>query len=99
MKIDAAMVDNLAHLARLQFSDDEKESLQKDLQSMIAFVEKLNEIDTTGVEPLLHMSSEVNVLRDDEIKNSVTHEEALLNAPVQDDKFFKVPKVIKAPRQ
>lgn len=93
------MIDNLAHLARLQFSDDEKESLQKDLQSMIAFVEKLNEIDTTGVEPLLHMSSEINVLREDEVKNSITHEEALLNAPVQDDEFFKVPKVIKAPGQ
>lgn len=92
------MIDNLAHLARLQFSDDEKEGLQKDLQSMIAFVEKLNEIDTTGVEPLLHMSSEINVLREDEVKNSITHEEALLNAPVQDDEFFKVPKVIKAPR-
>lgn len=92
------MIDNLAHLARLQFSDDEKAGLQKDLQSMIAFVEKLNEIDTTGVEPLLHMSSEINVLREDEVKNSITHEEALLNAPVQDDEFFKVPKVIKAPR-
>lgn len=91
------MIDNLAHLARLQFSDDEKAGLQKDLQSMIAFVEKLNEIDTTGVEPLLHMSSEINVLREDEVKNSITHEEALLNAPVQDDEFFKVPKVIKAP--
>jgi aspartyl-tRNA(Asn)/glutamyl-tRNA(Gln) amidotransferase subunit C len=98
MKVDNAMIDNLAHLARLQFSDDEKAGLQKDLQSMIAFVEKLNEIDTTGVEPLLHMSSEINVLREDEVKNSITHEEALLNAPVQDDEFFKVPKVIKAPR-
>jgi len=89
------MIDNLAHLARLQFSDDEKAALQKDLQSMIAFVEKLNEIDTTGVEPLLHMSSNINVLRNDEVKNSITHEEALLNAPVKDDTFFKVPKVIK----
>lgn len=92
------MIDNLAHLARLQFSDEEKEELQKDLQSMIAFVEKLNEIDTTGVQPLLHMSSQVNVLRDDEVKNSITHEDALLNAPVKDETFFKVPKVIKAPR-
>lgn len=89
------MIDNLAHLARLQFSDEEKAELQKDLQSMIAFVEKLNEIDTTGVEPLLHMSGNINVLRNDEVKNCITHEEALLNAPVKDDTFFKVPKVIK----
>lgn len=97
MTVDNALIDNLAHLARLQFSDDEKEELKKDLQSMIAFVEKLNEIDTTGVQPLLHMSSGINVLREDEVKNSITHEEALLNAPVKDEVFFKVPKVIKAP--
>ncbi|HWB26615.1 MAG TPA: Asp-tRNA(Asn)/Glu-tRNA(Gln) amidotransferase subunit GatC [Chitinophagaceae bacterium] len=95
MKVDNAMIDNLAHLARLEFSDEEKAELQKDLQSMIAFVEKLNEIDTTGVKPLLHMSSEINVLREDEVKNSITHEEALLNAPVPDKVYFKVPKVIK----
>ncbi len=97
MKVNNALVDNLAHLARLEFSEEEKMELQKDLESMIAFVEKLNEIDTTGVPPLLHMSSEINVLRNDEIKNSITHEEALLNAPVPDEVFFKVPKVIKAP--
>ena len=98
MTVDSAMVDNLAHLARLEFNEEEKAELQKDLQSMIAFVEKLNEIDTTGVAPLLHMSSEINVFREDEINNSITHEEALLNAPVKDEVFFKVPKVIKAPR-
>jgi len=68
MKVDTALIDNLAHLARLEFNDEEKAELQKDLQSMIAFVEKLNEVDTTGVKPLLHMSSEINVLRNDEIK-------------------------------
>ena len=98
MMVNNALIDNLAHLARLQFSEDEKAELQKDLQSMIAFVEKLNEIDTTGVQPLLHMSSEINVLRSDEVKNSITHEDALLNAPVPDEVFFKAPKVIKAPR-
>ncbi len=97
MTVNNALIDNLAHLARLQFSDEEKEELKNDLQSMIAFVEKLNEIDTTGVPPLLHMSNSVNVLREDEIKNSITHEDALLNAPVKDEVFFKVPKVIKAP--
>jgi len=95
MKVDDALIENLAHLARLQFSQEEKAGLKEDLQSMIAFVEKLNEVDTAGVKPMLHMSSEVNVFREDEIKGSVTREEALLNAPVADGTFFKVPKVIK----
>jgi aspartyl-tRNA(Asn)/glutamyl-tRNA(Gln) amidotransferase subunit C len=95
MKVDDALVENLAHLARLDFSGEEKAALQKDLQSMIAFVEKLNEVDTTGIKPMLHMSSEVNVFREDEVKGSVTRQEALLNAPVTDNEFFKVPKVIK----
>jgi len=62
---------------------------------MIAFVEKLNELDLNDVEPLLHMSDRINVLREDEIKGSVDRETALKNAPLHDDKFFKVPKVIK----
>jgi len=58
-------------------------------------VEKLNELDTTGVEPLLHMSDEINVLRQDEIKGSISREDALKNAPLHDEQFFKVPKVIR----
>lgn len=94
MTVDNALIENLAHLARLEFSEEEKTGLQKDLQSMIAFVEKLNEIDTTGVKPTLHMSNAVNVFREDEVKGSVTREEALKNAPVAHDEFFKVIKVI-----
>ena len=89
------MVDKLAHLARLQFNEAEKASIKTDLQRMIQFVEKLNELDTTGIEPLLHMSDNVNVLRDDEVKGSIDRTEGLKNAPVQDGVFFKVPKVIK----
>ena len=91
------MVDKLAHLSRLQFSETEKAEIKNDLQRMIAFVEKLNELDLDGVKPMLFMSDEVNVLRDDEIKGSVTREDALKNAPLHDDQFFKVPKVIKPP--
>ena len=97
MEVNDAMVDKLAHLARLKFNEAEKEEIKKDLQKMIEFVEKLNELDLTGVEPLLHMSEEVNVLRDDEIKGSVSREDALKNAPSHDEQFFKVPKVIKNP--
>lgn len=95
MNIDAKMVDNLAHLARLRFNDSEKESIREDLQKMVAFVEKLQTVDTTGVEPLLHISDAANVLREDEVRGSISREEALLNSPVKDDTFFKVPTVIK----
>jgi aspartyl-tRNA(Asn)/glutamyl-tRNA(Gln) amidotransferase subunit C len=95
MEVNDAMVDKLAHLARLKFNEQEKQEIKTDLQRMIAFVEKLNELNLDGVEPLLHMSDEVNVLREDEIKGSVTREEALKNAPLHDEQFIKVPKVIK----
>jgi aspartyl-tRNA(Asn)/glutamyl-tRNA(Gln) amidotransferase subunit C len=95
MEVNDALIEKLAHLARLQFNDAEKEEIKHDLQRMIAFVEKLNELDLDGIEPLLHMTGEVNVLREDEIKGSISREDALKNAPVHDDQFFKVPKVIK----
>ncbi len=95
MEVNDALVDKLANLARLQFNDMEKENIKNDLQRMIQFVEKLNEVDTTGVKPLLHMSEEVNVLRDDEVQGSISRAEGLQNAPVHDGEFFKVPKVIK----
>lgn len=95
MEVNDAMVEKLAHLARLRFSDAEKDEIKHDLQRMIAFADKLNELDLDGVEPLLHMSDEVNVLREDEVKGSISRSEALKNAPLHDDEFFKVPKVIK----
>ena len=95
MEVTEQMVDKLAHLARLSFNETEKQAVKQDLQSMIAFVEKLQELDTTGVHPLLHMGNNTNVLRSDEVKGSISREEALLNAPIKDEQFFKVPKVIK----
>ena len=94
MEVNDALIDNLSNLARLEFSAAEKEEIRKDLQRMILFVEKLGELDTTGVEPLLHMSSETNVLREDAPQESVSREEALAVAPVTDGVYFKVPKVI-----
>ena len=95
MDVNDALVDKLANLARLSFDEAEKEAIKNDLQKMIQFVEKLNELDTTGVEPLLHMSDNVNILRADEVKGSISREAALQNAAVHDEQFFKVPKVIK----
>jgi aspartyl-tRNA(Asn)/glutamyl-tRNA(Gln) amidotransferase subunit C len=97
MEVNGALIDKLANLARLSFNDAEKEEIRNDLQRMIAFVEKINELDLNDVQPLMHMSDEINVLRDDEIKGSITREEALRNAPAHDEQFFKVPKVIKIP--
>jgi aspartyl-tRNA(Asn)/glutamyl-tRNA(Gln) amidotransferase subunit C len=95
MEVNDQLVDKLAHLSRLQYPEAEKAGIKNDLQRMIGFVEKLNELDLSGVEPLLHMSGEVNVLREDEIRGSISREEALKNAPLHDEQFFKVPKVIK----
>ncbi|MET0461531.1 MAG: Asp-tRNA(Asn)/Glu-tRNA(Gln) amidotransferase subunit GatC [Chitinophagaceae bacterium] len=95
MEINDSTVEKLAKLARLRFDENETVEIKKDLQRMISFVEKLNELDLEGVQPLLHMSEETNVLRDDEIKGSVSRDKALQNAPLHDDQFFKVPKVIR----
>jgi aspartyl-tRNA(Asn)/glutamyl-tRNA(Gln) amidotransferase subunit C len=95
MEVNDAMVEKLAHLARLRFQESEKQEIKNDLQRMIIFVEKLKELNLDGIEPLSHMSDEVNVLREDEVKGSVSREEALKNAPLHDEQYFKVPKVIK----
>jgi aspartyl-tRNA(Asn)/glutamyl-tRNA(Gln) amidotransferase subunit C len=95
MEVNDALIDNLSNLARLEFSVQEKEGIKNDLRRMIEFVEKLGELDTTGVEPLLHMSPSINVLRDDISRGSVTRDQALSNAPTTDGNYFKVPKVIR----
>jgi len=94
MEINDELVDKLAMLSRLQFDEAEKASIKKDLGKMIGFVDKLNELDTTGVEPLMHISNNVNILREDEVIQEFSREDALSNAPLKDEQFFKVPKVI-----
>ncbi len=94
MKIDIKTVDQLAHLARLEFNQDAKEEILLDLNRMLGFVEKLNELDTNGIEPLIYINENENILRDDVVVQEVTHKEALQNAPKKDSDYFKVPKVI-----
>lgn len=94
MTIDKETVDKIAHLARLELAEDEKEKLMGDMGKILDFMAKLNEIDTTGVEPLVYMTDEINVLREDVVKQEITHEEALQNAPKHDDNYFLVAKVI-----
>lgn len=79
----------------LEFDAAEREEIKADLEKMIGFVDKLKELDTTGVEPLLHMAGEVNVLRNDEPGGMLSQKEALQNAPLHNNEAFLVPKVIK----
>ncbi len=95
MDVNDALIEKLANLSRLEFKDEEKEEIKNDLQKMIGFIDKLNELDTTGVGPLLHMSENVNVFRKDEVNGEIPTEEVFKNAPLHANGFFKVPKVIK----
>jgi aspartyl-tRNA(Asn)/glutamyl-tRNA(Gln) amidotransferase subunit C len=94
MTIDKDTIDKVAHLARLELAEDEKEKLMGDMGKILDFMAKLNEIDTTGIEPLVYMTDEINVLREDVVKQEITHKEALQNAPKHDDNYFLVAKVI-----
>jgi aspartyl-tRNA(Asn)/glutamyl-tRNA(Gln) amidotransferase subunit C len=87
-------VQKIAHLARLSFSPAEEEALVADLGKIIGWMDKLSELDTAGVEPLIHISAELNVLRDDVPEPPLSHQQALLNAPRKDSDYFRVPKVI-----
>ena len=97
MEVNDALVENLCKLACLEFDLAGKQEIKKDLQKMIGFVEKLNELDLRDVEPLLYMGEETNVLRDDIPQNALSRAEALKNAPAADDIYFKVPQVVKNP--
>jgi aspartyl-tRNA(Asn)/glutamyl-tRNA(Gln) amidotransferase subunit C len=94
MKIDRESLDKIAHLSRLEFDEKDAEKMMSDMTNIVNWVEKLNEVDTTGVEPLTTMSYEINMLRDDEVKEHLSHERALKNAPKKDSDYFRVPKVI-----
>ena len=95
MKVDKETLEKVAHLARLSIKPEEKDQLLKDMGEILNWVEKLGEVDTEGVEPLTHMTQEVNVLRADKAEKTIDRADALKNVPEQDGKFFKVPKVLK----
>lgn len=94
MKVDAEALQKIAHLARLEVRPGEETDLLNSLNGVLTWMEQLNEVDTTGVEPLTHLSDETNVLRDDVVGNHLPREQALANAPQHDNQFFEVPKVI-----
>ena len=94
MSVSIKDVEHIAELARLKFNEDELKSFTNQLNEILTYVEKLNELDTENVEPLSHPVEGSNVFREGAVKQSVSTEEALKNAPEKDEKFFKVPKVI-----
>jgi len=94
MKVDEALISKLEELARLELSETEKQQLQGDLENILEMVEKLQELDTENVDPLIYISEASNVLRSDKVKNQLDRQKALDNAPDHTDEFFKVPKVI-----
>lgn len=94
MKITDDIVGHIAHLARLEFEGEEKVKIKQDLENIITFMEKLQEVDTENVEPLVFMTNEKNRLRDDVAEVTITHEEALKNAPKKDSDYFRIPKVL-----
>jgi len=94
MIIDRETVDKIANLARLELAEGEKEEMIMDMSQILDFMAKLNEIDTAGVEPLVYMTNEINVFREDVVKQEITTEEGLKNAPKHTDDYFLVAKVI-----
>ena len=95
MKIDQTLISRLEHLARLELSETEREGIRKDLNNILQMVEKMEGLNTDNVEPLVYINEQENVWREDKVQGQVPREAALKNAPDKNDKFFKVPKVIK----
>jgi len=94
MNIDTDTVQKIAHLARLEFQENDLEAIKEDLEKILDFMKKLNELNTDNVEPLIYMTGESNILRIDREIQEISHEEALKNAPKKDSDYFRVPKVI-----
>jgi len=94
MKITVTDVEHIAKLAKLTLSDGEKEAYTQQMSDILQYMEKLNELDTSDVEPLSHVMEVTNAFREDDPKESLSQEEALKNAPKSDGDFFVVPKVI-----
>ena len=87
-------VHYVAHLARLKLSPDEEQKISAQLGDILGYIEKLKQVDVSGVEPTAHPFPLVNVTRPDEARPSLAHEDALRNAPQQTARLFAVPKIV-----
>ncbi len=95
MEISRELIDKLARLSRLSFADEtEKEKIRNDLNRILQFVDQLNEVNTEGVEPLIFINEDTSVLREDVVVHQITRADALKNAPMKNEEYFLVPKVI-----
>tara|TARA_B100000575_G_scaffold196173_1_gene158642 strand:+ start:303 stop:593 length:291 start_codon:yes stop_codon:yes gene_type:complete len=94
VKIDIKTIEKLASLSKLKFTKEELDLISKDMSKMVDFINQLDEIDTEGVEPLIHLNEEFNNWREDEIREMLDQKEALSNSPIKDSTYFKLPKVL-----
>jgi aspartyl-tRNA(Asn)/glutamyl-tRNA(Gln) amidotransferase subunit C len=94
MQVDRALILKLENLSRLELSETERDKLAGSLNDILKMVDKLNELNTEGVEPLVYINEDISILREDVVKNQVSRQDALKNAPDHDGTYFKVPKVI-----
>ncbi|HSZ26416.1 MAG TPA: Asp-tRNA(Asn)/Glu-tRNA(Gln) amidotransferase subunit GatC [Cytophagaceae bacterium] len=94
MSVDKETIRKIAHLARLEFDEKEAAKMSDNFNKILTWMDKLNEVNTDQIAPLIHMSEEVNMLREDVVNNSLKHEDALKNAPKKDSDYFRVPKFL-----
>ena len=93
-KITRQEVEHVARLARLELSEEEKARMTEQLDAILGYIDKLNQLDTSQVEPMTTVIPMVSVMREDEVQPSLPLEEALANAPDREDAFFRVPRII-----
>ncbi len=94
LKISTDEVRKVALLSRLSFEAEELEEMKSSMNSILTYMDELNQYDTADTEPMVHAVEQYNVMREDEAHVSFTNEEALMNAPEKEDGYFKVPKII-----
>ena len=94
MKVNKELIAKLSSLSKLKFNKEETELISEDLSKMVKFINQLNELETDGIEPLIHMNEEINNWREDKLGEVLSQEKALTNSPVQDSTYFKLPKVL-----
>ena len=94
MKINKEIITKLSSLSKLKFNKEESELISEDLSKMVNFINQLNELETDGIEPLVHMNEEINNWREDKLGDVLDQEKALANSPLKDSTYFKLPKVL-----
>ena len=94
MNINQNVISKLARLSKLKFNEDEMKLISNDLSKMLEFINQLQDLDTEGIDPLIHVNEEINNWREDQVQDMISQEEALSNSPVKDGTYFKLPKVL-----